>query len=318
MHKFLLVTFLGLVATLGGCEKAGAKSSGPLAAEDLSLFHDLPGGNVALIGGNYMKMQDFMQSSLGQLTQRLMDKATSHAEGFAKWMKCFTEIKDLRIAGGVALAKGVEARLVFKGMSVQQIDACAKRAGYERTLDPDGKYIAVKLPGVGSTTMEAGYLQLPDGALYSRQRFEIALVPTVAPAARGELEADVAGLAKASAADDKALLALAAKVDRTKTMWFTGSGANTPAASKVGDVYGSIDIDSGIKLDITVAFKDQALAKQIEDGLAQARKMSDRMPAEVRSLLDHVELHRDGGTVRFVANVTDTQLKALTQLSGAF
>jgi hypothetical protein len=314
MRNVLLVTILGLSVAASGCEKAGSKASGPLAGDDLSLLHDLPGGNVALMGGNYMKMQDFMQSTLGKLAQRTMNQLSGD-KGFTEWMQCFAEMKQLRMAGGVAFDGDLDMRLAFKGITLQQVDACAKRAGFSHTLDPDGKYIAVGVP-VLADTVEQGYLLLPDGAVYSRQRMKLGLGAKVTPATRGELEADMAAAAKASAADDKALVALAAKVDRSRTVWFAGSAANTPAASKVGDVYGTVDIDAGLKMNITVVFKDGELASQIESGLAQARKMADRMPPEVRSLLDHVELHRDGNTIRFVASVSDSQLEALTKLGG--
>lgn len=315
MRNALLVTILGLSATLAGCEKAGNKSSGPLAGDDLALLHDLPSGNVALMGGNYMKMQDFMQSTLGKAAQRTMDKLSGGSEGFTKWMQCFAQMKQLRLVGGVAFAGSIDMRLAFKGITLEQVGECAKSAGFSQTLDPDGKYISIAVPVLGNT-VEQGYLLLPDGALYSRQRMKLGFGMKVEPAPRAELEADVANLAKASAADDKPLVALAAKVDRSRTFWFAGSAAGTPAADKVGDAYGTIDIDSGIKMNVTVVFKDTSLATQIESGLAQARKMSDRMPPELRSVLDKVELHRDGGTIRFVASVSDSQLQALTKLGG--
>lgn len=315
MRNALLVTILGLSVAAAGCEKATSKSSGPLGGDDVSLLHDLPGGNIAVMGGNYMKMQDFMQSTLGKLAQRTMTQLSGDAKGFTEWMQCFAEMKQLRMAGGIAFDGNIDMRLAFKGITLKQIEACAQRAGFSHTLDPDGKYVAVSVP-VLADTIEQGYLQLPDGALYSRQRMTLGLGAKIDPATRGELEADAAAAAKTSAADDKALVALAAKVDRNRTVWFAGSAANTPAASKVGDVYGTIDIAGGIKLDVTIGFKDAALASQLEEGLAQARKMADRMPQEVRSLLDKVELKRNGNTIRFVASVSDAQLEALTKLGG--
>lgn len=314
MRNALLVTILGLSVSAAGCEKTGSTSSGPLAGDDLALFHDLPGGNVAVMGGNYMKMQDFMQSTLGKVAQRTMDKLGGD-KGLTPWMQCFAEMKQLRMAAGVAFDGAFDMRLAFKGITLQQVATCADRAGFTHAIAPDGKYIAVEVP-VLANKVEQGYLLLPDGVLYSRQRMQLGLGANVTAATRVELEADAASTKKASAADDKALLALAGKVDRGRTLWFAGSAANTPAASKVGNVYGTIDIDAGVKMNVTVAFNDAALASQIENGLAQARKMADRMPPEVRSLLEHIELHRDGNTIRFVANVTDSQIEALTKLGG--
>jgi hypothetical protein len=299
---------------LAACEKADAKASGPLGADDLALLKDLPGGNVAIMGGNYMKMQNFMQSSLGQLTQRAMDKAGGGV-GFNEWMKCFADQKQLKIAGGVALTAGVEMRLAFKGMTLQQIEACAKRASFGHTMDADGKYVSIEVPVMGVTATQ-GYLQLADGTIYNRQRIALGGLPSVDAASRAELEADVVALTKASAADDKKLVELAAKADRTQTIWFAGSAKGTPAAAKVGDVYGSLDIDGGIKANVVVGFTDSSLPSQIEDGLEQARKMSDRLPPEVKSMLDDVKLKRDGNQVRFSAKLTDNEIQSLTKLGG--
>ena len=90
MRTALLLALASSLA-LAGCEKAHkGQSSGPLGADDIAMFKDLPGGNVALIGGNYMKMQNFMQSSLGKLAEDAMDKAGA-GKGFKDWMACFAD-----------------------------------------------------------------------------------------------------------------------------------------------------------------------------------------------------------------------------------
>jgi hypothetical protein len=315
MRTFLTITLCSTVA-LAGCEKAKAKSSGPLGGDDIALLKDLPGGNVALIGGNYMKMQNFMQSSLGQMAEDMMEKATGDSKGMKEWMACFADMKSLKVAGGVALGTGMEMRLVFKGTSVEAVDACAKRAGYTHTLDPDKKYVQIEIPGPGGQTYAQGYLQLADGAIYNRQKLAIALMPSLEPASRADLEADAQKMKTSNAAGDKALVALAGKANRSQTFWFAGSGKGTPVADKVGDVYGSFDIDSGIAADVTVGFADGKLAGQLEDGLAQAKKMSKQLPPDLSGILDQVSLHRDGDSVRIVAKLTDAQLKALTKMGG--
>jgi hypothetical protein len=308
---------LALVSSLAaaGCEKANHKSSGPLGDDDLAMLRDLPGGNIALIGGNYMKMQNFMQSALGQFAEDAMEKAGA-GKGFKDWMACFAEMKGLKIAGGVAMSAGIEMRLVFKGMSIDQIDGCAKRAGFTHTLDPDHKYVEIEVPGALDQTFSQGYLALPDGTVYNRQRIAISILPSVESASRSDLEADEKNLSTSNATNDKPLLALAGKADRSKTFWFAGSGAHTPAADKIGDVYGSLDIDGGLKADVTVGFTDKAMAKQLEDGFDEAKKMSNSLPAEIRSLLEDMSLHRDGGSVHIVAKLSDAQLKSLTRLGG--
>lgn len=315
MRNVLLLALCSTLA-LAGCEKAKSKSSGPLGDTDLALLKDLPGGNVALVGGNYMKMQNFMQSSLGQIADQMMEKATGDSKGFKDWMQCFADMKQLTVAGGVAIQGGFEMRLVFKGTTVEAVDACAKKAGFTHTLDADHKYVEIEVPGPGGATIAQGYLQLADGAVYNRQNLALGLMPSVESATREGLEADAAKTKTSNATGDKQLVALAAKADRSQTFWFVGSGANTPAADKIGDVYGSFDIDSGIKADVTVGFTDKKLAGQLEDGLAQAKKMSDQLPPDMRSILDDLSLHRDGDSVRIVAKLSDAQIKSLSKLGG--
>jgi len=60
------------------------------------------------------------------------------------------------------------------------------------------------------------------------------------------------------------------------------------------------------------------MAKQLEEGLDQAKKMSDSLPPDLRSILEDISLHRDGGSVKIVAKLSDSQLKALSKLGGGF
>jgi hypothetical protein len=313
MRNVLTLALCSTIA-LAGCEKAKSKSSGPLGDAEMSMLKDIPGGNVAIIGGNYLKMQNFMQSSLGQLAEDTMEKATGDTKGFKEWMSCFAEMKQLSIVGGVAMDGAVEMRLAFKGTNIEAVDACAKRAGYTHTLDPDKKYVEIEVPGPGGVASSQGYLQLADGVIYNRQRLEIGLLPSVETALRADLEADVTKTKTSNAAGDKQLVALAGKANRSQTFWFAGSGKGTPVADKVGDVYGSLDIDSGLKADVMIGFTDKALAGQLEDGLAQAKKMSDELPADLRSILDDLSLHRDGSSVRIVAKLSDAQIKSLSKM----
>src|SRR5438105_829479 len=103
---------LASVLAIAGCEK-GTSGSGALAADDAALLKDLPAGNVALVGGNYMKLQNFMQSSLGKMVRDVGSKVSGN-EGMAKWMDCFAKFPKLRLVGGLAVRpKGFEMRMVF-------------------------------------------------------------------------------------------------------------------------------------------------------------------------------------------------------------
>jgi hypothetical protein len=312
--RTMLTLALASTVALAGCEKANHKSSGPLGDDDLAMLRDIPGDNVALMGGNYMKMQSFMQSSLGQLAENAMDKMGA-GKGFKDWMACFADMKNLKIVGGAALHDGLEMRLAFRGVTIDQIDGCAKRAGFTHTIDADHKFVTIEVPGAMGQTFAQGYLALADGTIYNRQRVAISIVPTVDPASREDLERDVKNLSTSNAAGDKALVALAAKASRGGTFWFAGSGAHTPAASKVGDVYGSLDIDGGLAADVTIGFTDKSLASQLEEGLDQAKKMSDKLPPEMRSMIDGIKLDRDGSSVRIVAKLSDAQIKSLSSFA---
>ena len=315
MRTALMLALASSLA-LAGCEKAHkGKSSGPLGDDDIAMFKDLPGGNVALIGGNYMKMQNFMQSSLGQFAEDAMEKAGA-GKGFKDWMACFADHKDLKIAGSMALSGGFEMRLAFRGMTIDQIDACATKAGFTHTLDPDHKYVEIEVPAGLAGTAAQGYLALPDGTIYNRQRMQISMLPTIESSTREDLESDAKNLATSNAAGDKALIALAAKADRGQSFWFAGSGKGTIAATYVGDVYGAMDVEDGLKMDVTVNLTDKNMAKQLEDGLDEVKKNKSVLPPDMRSLFDDISLHRDGGEVHVTAKLTDAQLKSLSKMGG--
>lgn len=309
------VLLFALIAALAGCEKDGGKASGPLAADDLELFKSLPAGGHVVIGGNYMKLQDLMASTLGKLAAQLTEEMGA---GMKEWMACFTEMSNLRLAGSAKIGGGgAELRMVFKGAGIPQLAACAQRAKFASATDPDGKFIAIDVPIGPGKSARHGYLELANGALYNQQVFVIGLGGAdVTPATRAQLEAEVAGLARRSAADDAHLMALVAKVDRARTMWFVGSAAGTPIADKLELAYGSFDIAPGIAIDVHLAFASGELADQLESGIDAARRMAKQLPAELRSVIDDLRFQRDGKRVRLVAKLDDKQLSAIMSQMG--
>lgn len=304
LRALLLVGLVGI----SGCEKAGPKSSGPLAAADTALLRDLPAGNVALIGGNFMKLQDFMSSTWGKGATQLLTKA-NRSDGFARWMQCFGELKDVQFLGGMAFraAGTVEMHGAFAHLQIDDLARCARSASFSVTTDPDGKFAGIEIPYLG-TTMQAGYLVLPDGALYFRQVMKLGVVPSITPTTRSDLEADVAALAHGTAADDQGLLAIAAKVDRSQTMWFAATGANTPLGDKVGELYGTFDFSSGLSCDLTVQLKDSALAEKAETGFRELKRNVGQLPAKLKAAIEGIELHRDGDHLRVVMKLSEAQL----------
>ncbi len=300
---------LCLVIAAAACGKSGPKTSGDLASSEVSLFKEVPGGNVAVFGGNYMKMQHFMTSTLGKAVASMMKDDKQEA-----WMTCFGQFTNMKIAGGIAFTDGkLSMRMVFAGLKLADIQACATKADFKTALDADGKYLSIDIVSMG-VTMTQGYLQLPSGDLYSRFAMSFGLgMPAMDPATRQELEADATSTTHADA--DK-ITALASKVDRSKTFWFAGDAAGTPAASKVGEVYGSFDLESGMAIDVTVQVKDSKMADQAESGIKEIRKSSDQLPGDLKGVLDSLDFSRNGDHLRFAVKLNDAQLKTVMSFAG--
>jgi len=307
-----LITCLAISCALAtaGCDKGGPKGSGDVSQGELSLLKLVPGGNVALFGGNYIKMQHFMSSTMGKAITAQMKDEKAEA-----WMACFTQVKDLKIGGGLMVeGSKITMRIAFAGLKLGDVADCAKKAGFATTLDPDNKFVSIDITSAGMT-MTQNYLQLPSGELYSRMTLEFGMPPRFSSGARPELESDVAG-GKPTAADDSKLLALAAKVDRSKTFWFAGSGANTPISSKLGELYGAFDLDSGLSCDLTVELLEPGTADKIADAIKEMKKSADKMPADLKDVIEGIDFSRDGNQVRFRVKLSEKQLTTLMSFGG--
>lgn len=305
-------------ALLGACEKAGEHSSATLSPEDMSLLRDLPGGNSALLGGNYMKLQGFMDTALGKLTERVMSRGTgADPAAFKAWSDCFASIPQIRMAGGVTFEPTVGLRFVFRGMTIKDVSSCAEKASYQASVDPDGRFIAVEVPGPGGQVMHAGYMALADGTILLDQQVKLGRTPSFEPGTRVRLEEIAGKLASSNAAGDSHLIELAAKTDRTKTFWFAGTGAHTPFASKLGDVYGSFDTQNGgMAMDAAIELTDPAVAAKLDEGFTQAKKNADHLPPAFKTIVDSITLQRTGGTVHVAASLTADQISSFASLAG--
>jgi hypothetical protein len=307
------IAFL-LLAGLAACEKDSApEGSGELSSTDKDLFKFLPQGETAVFGGNYMKLQKFMTSQLGKATAEAMEK---FGPGMTKWMECFVSMRDLKLGGSANVqGKNVQLRMAFTGMGVKDVKQCADQAGFKTNLDADGKYISIELPPPSGTQ---GYLVLSNGALYTRQSMIISAVPVVTPGARTELESDIAAATKASALDDAKMQALVAKADRTKTVWFAGTGAGTSISDKLGELWGSFDISSGIAADISFQLTDDTLLTKFEDGVKEMKKMSDQLPGDLKDIVESLQFSRKGDHVRLAIKISESQLAGIVRQAGMF
>src|SRR5205823_1331982 len=79
---------------------------------------------------------------------------------------------------------------------------------------------------------------------------------------------------------------------------------------------GSLDIDNGIRVDVTVQLKDSALADQAEQTFDTMKKMSDQLPADLRGVLDELKLDRKGDHLHVKAKITTEQMESLSKMGG--
>jgi len=312
----LAVVFL--VLALAACEKDGAtpKSSGDLSADDKAQFAVLPSGATAVFGGNYLRLQNFMSSTLGKTTTAILEKYDG-PERMAEWTKCFLVNRNLRIAGAanVTGTKGLDLRMVWSGMTLDDVATCAAKGSLKTTLSDDKQFLTVELPAPLGTQ---GYLVTSTGAIYVRQSMVISAALVMTPSSRTDLDADLKVAAASNVLSDTKMMALIAKADRTKTLWFVGSGAGTAAATKLGDVVGSFDIDDGIAVDVSAQVLDDAMLGKLEGGVAELKKMSDQLPGNMKEIVSQLQFSRKGDRARFAIKVNDKQLADLVKQAGMF
>lgn len=316
MNRRAVSSLALVIAAAAGCEKTPAepKGSGALGAGERALFQFLPSGAPIYFAGDYSKLQDFMKSGLGQFTTSLTDKVSP---GMSALTTCLAGPRGMKSAMSMSFAdKKFEDRIVIDGLKIADVARCGKQAGFDTTVDPDGKFVSVVLP-VSTGAMDFAYYQLANGALYSHQSVVIGGdKPMPQALGRSVCEADLAAVGHASAADDPAFNALAAKADRSKTGWFVASGAGTPFASTIGELYGSVDASSGVALDVTVRLVKASDADKVEQGVAQLRKMADQMPASFKAVVTALRFDRSGERVHASVALSDSQLKSVSEQLG--
>ena len=311
----LAALLVGLVLVTG-CEKSGsdAKASGALSGDESSLLEHLPKGSVALFGGNYMKFQHYLASSPLAKAMELMEKSMP---GMSDWLNCWVEeIPNVQMMGSVRIqAPTVMMQFAMKGLEVSTLQKCTKKASFASTLDPDGKYLSFEMPSINGP-VKGGYLVLADGTIYTRQSMTMRGKPLAVTVTRAELEADIAALTAGTAQSDTLLVDSMAKVDRSKAMWFVGSGANTPISDKLGLVRGTIDIAGGLTFDLTAEVKDHAIADKIEKTVGDAKEQADRLGGSIGEMIKAMKLTRTNDTLRFLLSINDKQLSEVVKQIG--
>lgn len=306
----LTAALVGLLL-VAACEKSGPgemKASGALSSKESALLAYLPAGSTALFGGNYMKFQNFLQNSPLANVMATLDKTSP---GINEWMKCWIELPNIQMLGSVQIETGAATmRFVMTGVGFDALAACSQRAKFTSAIDPDKQYMGFQMPSAAGE-IKTGYLLLPGGAIYSRQSIPLRQPMVPAPVAREDLEADQKALASGTAEKDTALVTAMAKVDRSKAMWFVGSGAGTPISDKLGLVFGTFDIANGLAIDVSAELRQPALADKIEEGVGEAKKQVDKIGGAAGEVVKSLQVSRKGDTLRFALAISNDQLTAV-------
>lgn len=300
---------------LAGCEKDSGlskKQSGALRQHETSLLAHLPSGNVGLFGGNYLRLQDFFQNSA---FSKLMGNLEEVSPGMKEWTSCFVSgagASKLQMMGAIDYDDGgITMRYVMKGFGVDEVKACAQKAGFPVEVDADGKYVSIGM-ATAMGPMRTGYLVLDDGALLTRSAMPMpptGMIPT--PTTRADLEADHAKTSSGTAADDAGLVAELKKIDRDRAIWFVGDAAGTPAEDKLGTMRGWIDIKDGLAMDVSFQLKDKDMADEVARGIPEMKKQADMLGKDVAAVIRNIQFQRDGDRLRFGLKITNQQLEKL-------
>ncbi len=231
--------------------------------------------------------------------------------GLAQWQDCFLAMPGLTLMGGVRVIDGqLELGYVMKGVDLAGVEGCAKKASFPAVVDDDERFISIELPTVMGP-MKAGYLVLPDGALLTHQAMPIGGAQVLSATTRAALEQDVASLESGTARDDTALVAALADVDRGKAIYFVGTGAGTPLADKLGAIHGTLDLGSGLDIDVTIQLTDPALADNIAETIPKAKARAYKLGPEIAAIADKLEFEHKGDTLHLAIAIDNTQMTML-------
>ena len=311
---------VGLLAN-AACEKdsgLSSKTSGSLESDERALLSHLPSGNLGLFGGNYHRLQAFLQDSP---FAKFMGKMEEVSPGMKSWTSCFVETgsRSLTMMGAFSYAPdGITMRFVMKGFGVDDVKSCAQKAGFPVEVDPDGRFVSIGMPTLMGQ-MRSGYLLLDDGSLLTRTAMPMpptAMMPT--PTTRADLEADVAALARGTAVDDANLVAELARIDRERAMWFVADASKTPIGDKIGAMRGWVDFGGGVAMDVSLQIKDKAIADQIARGIPEMKKQADKLGKDVGAVIRNIKFERNGDRLRFAVEITNQQLDRLMEKMAPF
>lgn len=297
------------VVLAGGCEKAGPDASGKLNDDETSLMSRLPSDASIAFGGNLPRLQKHLAESPIMRLARIGEDTFA---GQTAWQDCLGDKPFKNMLGTIDVRSGFELRFLMTGLDMDDLVECAKQAKLPYQLDKDRKFIALEIESsMFQTTLP--YLVLDDGAIYSKFSIGMGsgLTPKFNDSSRARMEADLVDTKKTSATDNKALLATMEKADRKKGMWFAGSAKGTLVGDQVHELYGTLDLEKGLALDVMVEMANTRVADGVMDSIDQARSAAGFLGQEVKKVLDALDVKRDGDRIRFKLEVSNAQLDGL-------
>lgn len=306
MRSWVLVAGLALI----GCDK-GPSASGKLAESEASLLKRLPASGDLVFGGDLMKFQaEMAKSPLSKMSKM----AEGASPGLGAWQDCLQAEKIEKMLGTVDASKGVSLRYVMTGIGIAQLEKCATAGKFEVKKDADGKFISITMPGLDSATM--GFLAI-DGGVYGRQYLDVfGGKADIVKLHRASFEADLEVAKQDNAGGNNRLIQTMELADRSKSMWFAGSAAKTPLGDKVKDVYGFIDLDGGVHVDVTVQLTDAQTADEILSGYDKAKEMAGFVGSDFKKVVDAIQLKREGARLHLTVKVSNAQLQKMIDQLG--
>ncbi len=322
---------LALCATLAisalGCEKSSdpaGKPSGELNKDESALFDYLPGDANIVFGGNYGSMMKHWQTSP---LKTFADKAAAsvgNQDAMQKYMSCWVEeVTDGGFAGAVTFTDGdAQLSMLFDDLSVETMKKCAEGSGYTFNIDAEGK--SAKLAGVpdgmGGTT-DASYYFIEKNTVLFSMKMSLSLGALPESPSAEELATFVADAKKNPASKSASITAMVAKADRSKALWFAGSGAGTPVADKLSGGHGWFDIDaSGMSIGFAVDFPSADIPKEAAKGFSQLKQQVGSLPAPikgpVKKILAKSSLKASGKSLKGKVVVSNKAMEELVPAMG--
>jgi hypothetical protein len=275
--SILSILSLAILVT-AGCGKSGPAASGALSTGEKSLFSHLPADANAVFGGKY---DDFATYWKASPLKKMADSTSDD------WMACWGEFQDLEFAGTAEVGAQVRIRIVATGMTVADLEKCAKSTdGVTVAKEDDGKFVILKdVPNGMGDTHDIGYYFIDDNTAYSA----MTMTPdgTLKSSDLAAIKADLAAAKEKSVVDNERMAALTNSANRGSTMWVCGSAAGTPAAQEMKEGCLSLGATkTALKIDFFVEVNATEKAEVAVAKFDEMKSKLDQMPEQMQAIKD--------------------------------